>query len=54
MKVRFWCCTHDLGSKAEDIQEVDSDLTDEELEKWAEEYFWEQKQPEWGFEKIEE
>ena len=52
MKVRFWCSTHDLISKVEDTMELPDDMTDEELEKEAEQFFWERKEPSWGFERL--
>jgi len=53
MKVKIWCCTHDLQSDEEEIIEVADDITDQELESIAEEFMWNTKEPEWGFEKID-
>jgi hypothetical protein len=52
MKVKLWCCTHDLQSEAEETIEVDDDTTDDELVKMAEEFFWSAKEPEWWYEKL--
>ena len=54
MKVRLFCCTHDIQSKSSEVFEFSDDITDEELEKAAEEYFWNSKEPEWWFEKLPE
>lgn len=39
MKVKLFCCTHDMGSKVEEIIEVPNDTTDEELDEMAKEFF---------------
>lgn len=52
MKIRIWCNTHDLQSEEDDIIEVDDDITDDELDEMAEEFFWNNKEPEWGWEKV--
>ena len=52
MKVKFWWCTHDMGSDVEDIIEVDDATTDAELEQMAQDCFWDDKEPEWGWEKV--
>ena len=52
MKVRFWWNTHDMGSDCEDIVEVEDDMTDAELEQMAQDCFWNDKEPEWGWEKV--
>jgi hypothetical protein len=53
MKVKLWCCTHDLQSEAEEIIEVDDDTTPAELNLLAEDFFWNEKEPEWGYEVVE-
>jgi len=53
MKVRFWCCTHDFQSKVEEIIEVDDNTSEEDLDDMAKDYFWNEKEPEWGFERID-
>ena len=52
MKVRFYCSTRDLQSEEEDIIDVDDDTSEKELEEIAEQYFWDAKEPEWGWEKV--
>jgi hypothetical protein len=50
MKVKLWCSTHDLQSRREDIVEYPDDLSNEDLEVEAEEFFWNEKEPCWGYE----
>ena len=52
MKVKVWCNTHDLQSREEDVMEVRDDATDAELDAEAEDFFWNNKEPEWGWEKL--
>lgn len=52
MRVKLWCCTHDLQSDAEEEVEVDDDTTDAELEEMAKDFMWSMKEPEWGYEKL--
>ena len=55
MKVKFLWSTHDLGSETEsDVEEFDDDTTDKELDKIAEEYFWNDKEPSWWWEIVKE
>ena len=65
MKTKLWCCTHDTESAIEEIVETsDFGFTDEEIKEMsddtkhalnqvAEQFMWEEKQPEWGYEVIE-
>ena len=66
MKVKVWCCTHDLQSKEEEIVDLaefgftDSEIENikagngnEQLNEVAKDFFYETKQPEWGFEIID-
>lgn len=50
--VWLWCCTHDPQSKEVEEYILTEDHTEDELTKIAEDFFWSQKEPEWGF--IEE
>jgi hypothetical protein len=52
IKVKIWCCTHDIQSDEEEVMEFPDDVTDEELESAAEEFMWSAKEPEWGFERL--
>jgi hypothetical protein len=54
MRVKIWCCTHDFQSEESEIVEFPDDTTDEELDAYAKEYMYSQKEPEWGFEKLKE
>ena len=55
MKVKFHCSTRDFQSKASsDIEEFSDDTTKEELEEMAEEFFWNEKEPDWWYEIIED
>ena len=53
-KVKFFCCTHDFGSKSSDTWEMDDDCTEDDLEFAAREYAHETKQLEWWYEIVEE
>ena len=53
MKVRIWCCTHDFQSEEEDIVEFPDDTSNADLEAYAEEFMWNSKEPEWGFERLD-
>ena len=64
MKIKLWCSTHDLGSEEEDFYTPDemgmtedeitemSDATRKFLEEQAEQFFWSEKEPSWGFEIV--
>ncbi len=41
------CRTHDSFSKESEEYTLTEDMTEEELEKVAEEFFWNTKEPEW-------
>lgn len=47
--VWLWWCTHDPQSKEVEEYTLTEDMTEEELEKLAEDYMWNDKEPEWGF-----
>lgn len=47
--VWLWWCTHDTQSMEQYEYFLEEDMTEEELEKLAENYFWDDKEPEWGF-----
>jgi hypothetical protein len=47
--VWLWCCTHDSRSSEKEKLVLTTDMTTKELEKIAEEFFWDRKEPEWGF-----
>lgn len=53
-KVRLWCCTHDAQSMEEEIIEVEEKTTKEQLEQIAEDFYQNCKEPEWGFEILDE
>ena len=54
-KFKLHCCTHDLQSEREsEVYELEEDITSEQLEKEAEGFMWEEKEPEWWYEIIEE
>ena len=53
-KVKFFCCTHDFGSKSSDAWEMDDDCTEDDLEFAAREYAHETKQLEWWYEIVDE
>jgi hypothetical protein len=53
-KIKLSCCTHDFQSTESDIITLESDLQESDLEKLAEEYFYQQKQPEWWFDALNE
>ncbi len=65
MKVKLWCCTHDLQSKEEEIVDLEeygftkNEITKianggkvKDLNEIAKDFFFESKQPEWGYEII--
>ena len=64
MKIRIWCRTHDTQSEVSEVFEVGdvgvtveeveemSKKTEEHLESVAEQFMWEEKQPEYGFEVL--
>jgi ribosome maturation protein Sdo1 len=66
MKIKLWCRTHDTQSEVEEvIESSDYGFTDEEIREMsddtkralnqvAEQFMWEEKQPEYGFEILEE
>ena len=66
MKIKFWCSTHDSGSSEEDICEIEEygfeekDLeninafVEKELDAFAEEYFYQAKEPCYGWEIVED
>ena len=66
MKIRLWCCTHDTQSHESELFTLDevgitqeqyeemSEETRKHLESVAEDFMWNEKQPEWGFEKVDE
>ncbi len=54
MKVRLFCSTHDVQSKESEEFEYPNNFTDEELDKEAEDYFWQIKEPCWWFERIDD
>lgn len=47
--VWLWCCTHDTQSYEKEEYKLTEDHTEEELNKIAEEFFYSNKEPEWGF-----
>lgn len=47
--VWLWCCTHDFQSKEIEEFVLDNDYTEEELEDLAKDFFYNVKEPEWGF-----
>lgn len=49
--VYIWCSTHDFQSLDYEEYTLEHDMTEEELTAYAEEYFWNTKEPEWGFSK---
>lgn len=49
--VWLWCCTHDTQSMVQEQYVLEVDMTEQQLEELAEEYFWNEKEPEWGFSK---
>ena len=53
MKVRLFCSTHDRDSRRNEVFDYPDDYTDEQLEKEAEEFFWNEKEPCWWFERLE-
>lgn len=52
-KVFLCCSTHDAQSLQYEEYELEADYTEEELEKLAEEYFWNTKEPSWWFQEDE-
>jgi len=52
MKILFWWRTNDLQSKVEEVVEVDKNISKKDLDIMAQEMFWEDKQPDWGWRKI--
>lgn len=52
-KVWVWCCTHDAQSMEKELVTLEYDHTEAELEKYAEEFMWNTKEPSWGFEEQE-
>jgi hypothetical protein len=54
-KYTLHCCTHDVQSqRTSDIYELEEDITEEQLDKEAEDFMWNAKEPEWWYEIIEE
>lgn len=53
-KITLWCCTHDSQSMEEFTFVLDSDMTGDELEDAAKDFFWQTKEPEWGFKEVAE
>jgi hypothetical protein len=47
--VWLWCSTHDIQSMEKEEYTLEVDCTHSELEKVAEDFFWNNKEPEWGF-----
>jgi len=54
MKIRIWCNTKDSQSYLEKIIEVDDDTRVSELDIRASDFFWDEKDPDWGWERVEE
>jgi len=59
MKVKFsWSingvCYHCSHTERSDIEEYPDNITDEELEEIAKEYFFNDMEPQWWFEKLPE
>jgi hypothetical protein len=66
MKIKLWCSTHDTQSHVEEIVESSvygftdeeikamSDDTKHALNQVAEQFMWEEKQPEYGYEVLED
>lgn len=48
-KVWIWCCTHDFQSEQQYEYVLEENMSEEELNAIAEEFFWNTKEPEWGF-----
>jgi hypothetical protein len=53
MRVKLCCRTHDVDSREEEIFYFPDDITTEQLEQEAEEYYINAKQPEWWYEILE-
>jgi hypothetical protein len=49
--VELFCCTHDMQSEEYEDYTLEVDMTEDELNKIAEDFFWNTKEPEWGFRK---
>ena len=52
MKIRIWCNTKDSQSYLEKIIEVDDDTRVSELDIRASDFFWDEKDPNWGWERV--
>jgi hypothetical protein len=48
------CCTHDIQSRATEPYTLEVDMTSDELEELAEQFFWDTKEPEWWVSEQEE
>lgn len=46
-KVWLVCATHDPQSKEWEEYELEEDMTEEEVEALAEQFFWDRKEPQW-------
>ena len=53
MKVKIWCCTHDVQSEVEGVFDMPDDTTVKDLTKEAEHFYEDEKQPEWGYEILD-
>lgn len=53
MRIKLWCVTHDVDSLIEDIIEVPDDTTEKDLNLEAQDFFWNEKKPDWGWEKMD-
>lgn len=64
-KIKLWCCTHDTRSKEEETfapeelgfktteLEAMTKETEKDLDFAARDFFYEEKQPEWGYEIVD-
>ena len=50
LRIVLNCSTHDPQSKVSKKYTLESDYTEEQLDKLAEEFFWNQKEPSWWWE----
>ena len=53
MKVRIWCCTHDVQSEVEEVFDMPDDVTAKDLTEEAAQFYENEKQPEWGYEILD-